>query len=88
MIPLPANDSETTLTLSKLNHPNIAAVHDFDWPERSRLLIMEYVPGQTLSARLETGPLMQEEVLHIGRQIVAAVQEAHEKGIIHMTKAT
>jgi len=46
-------------------------------------LIMEYVPGQTLSERLETGPIMEEEVLQIGRQIAAAVQEAHERGIIH-----
>jgi len=71
------------LTLSKLNHPNIATVHDFDRQNGRDFLIMEFVPGQTLSARLETGPLMQEEVLHIGRQIAAAVQEAHEKGIIH-----
>ncbi len=71
------------LTLSKLNHPNIAAVHDFDSQHGRDFLIMEYVPGQTLSARLETGPLMQEEVLHIGKQIAGALQEAHEKGIIH-----
>ena len=46
-------------------------------------LIMEYVVGLTLSARLEIGPLTQEEVLHIGTQIAAAVKEAHDQGIIH-----
>lgn len=71
------------LTLSKLNHPNIAVVHDFDTQEGIDFLIMEYIPGQTLSARLETGPLTQHEVLDIGRQVAAAVQEAHDHGIIH-----
>jgi len=69
--------------LSKLNHPNIIAIYDFDFKDGMDFLIMEYVPGQTLSARLETGALIQEEVLHIGKQIAAAVQEAHEHGIIH-----
>lgn len=71
------------LALSKLSHPNIAAVYDFDTQNGMDFLIMEYVRGQTLSERLETGPLMQEEVLQIGKQIAAAVQEAHERGIIH-----
>ena len=71
------------LILSKLNHPNIITVHDFDTQDGIDFLIMEYVPGQTLSARLETGPLTQEEVLHIGKQIAAAVQEAHDYCIIH-----
>ena len=71
------------LILSKLNHPNIIAVHDFDAEDGIDFLIMEYVSGQTLSARLETGPLTQEEVLHIGRHIATAAQEAHNLGIIH-----
>jgi serine/threonine protein kinase len=71
------------LILSRLNHPNIIAVHDFDTQDGIDFLIMEYVPGQTLSARVETGPLTQGEVRHIGGQIAAAVQEAHDQGIIH-----
>jgi eukaryotic-like serine/threonine-protein kinase len=71
------------LILSKVNHPNIIAVHDFDTQNGIDFLIMEYVYGQTLSAKLESGPLPQDEVLHIGVQIAAAVQEAHKKGIIH-----
>jgi eukaryotic-like serine/threonine-protein kinase len=71
------------IILSKLSHPNIIAVHDFDTQDGIAFLIMEYVTGQTLSARLQTGPLTQEEVVHIGRQIAAAVQEAHDQNIIH-----
>jgi serine/threonine protein kinase len=71
------------LILSKLNHPNIITVHDFGSQDGIDFLIMEYVPGQTLSARLETGPLTQEEVVHIGEQLAAAVEAAHDRGIIH-----
>ena len=38
------------LTLSKLNHPNIATVHDFDTQEGTDFLVMELVPGATLAA--------------------------------------
>ncbi|MGE5733817.1 MAG: serine/threonine protein kinase, partial [Acidobacteriota bacterium] len=71
------------IILSKLSHPNIIAVHDFDSQDGIDYLIMEYVTGQTLSARLHTGPLTQEEVVNIGSQIAAAVQEAHDENIIH-----
>lgn len=68
---------------SKLNHPNIISIYDFDSQDGMDFLVMEFVPGQTLSARLETGPMTQEEVLHVGKQILAAVQEAHDHYIIH-----
>jgi serine/threonine protein kinase len=71
------------LILSKLNHPNIIAVHDFATQDGMDFLVMEYVPGQTLSARLKMGPVAQEEVLHIGTQIAGALQQAHEQGVIH-----
>jgi serine/threonine protein kinase len=71
------------LILSKLSHPNIVAVHDFDSDGGVDFLVMEYIQGQTLSARLEEGPLTQGEVIHIGAEIAAAVQEAHDQGVIH-----
>jgi len=69
--------------LSKLNHPNIVVVHDFDTDGGIDFLVMEFIHGQTLSARLEEGPLTQDEVLRIGGEIADAVEEAHDHGIIH-----
>lgn len=74
---------DEALNHSKLNHPNIISIYDFDSQDGMDFLVMEFVPGQTLSARLETGPMTQEEVLRVGKQIVAAVQEAHDHYIIH-----
>ena len=74
---------EEALILSKLNHPNITAVHDFGSQDGIDFLVMEYVSGQTLSALLEQRLFTEEEVLQIGKQIAAALQESHEQGIIH-----
>jgi len=40
------------LALSKLNHPNIATIHDFDTQKDVDFLVMEYIPGVTLSKKL------------------------------------
>jgi serine/threonine-protein kinase len=69
--------------LAAVNHPNIAAIYGVEEAAGQRLLILEYVPGDTLSDRLGRGPLPVREALDITRQIAAAIETAHEGGIIH-----
>ena len=71
------------LALSKLNHPNIATVHDFDTENGVDFLVMEYVEGTTLSEKLSNGPLPEEEATKLGGQVADALEEAHERGVIH-----
>ena len=71
------------LALSKLNHPNIATIYDFDTQDGVDFLVMEYVEGTTLSEKLSNGPLPEEEVTKLGRQVADALEEAHERGVIH-----
>ena len=47
------------LVLSRLNHPNIATVHDFDSHDGIDFLVTEYVAGDELSARIARGPLQE-----------------------------
>src|SRR5713226_4059489 len=54
------------LTLSQLNHPNIALVHDFDTQDGVDFLAMEYLGGDTLAAKLVTGPLPEKETVALG----------------------
>jgi hypothetical protein len=64
--------------LASLNHPNIAAIYGLEQAQGIRCLVMELVPGETLS-----GPLPAEEALDTCRQVAHALEAAHEKGIIH-----
>jgi len=74
---------DEALILSKLNHPNIATIHDFDTQAGADFLVMEYVPGVTLSERLTAGPLPEKEVACLGGQLAEGLAAAHERGVIH-----
>jgi eukaryotic-like serine/threonine-protein kinase len=71
------------LALAKLSHPNIETIYEFDTQDGIDFLVMEYVPGNTLAERLGTGALPEKEVVALGLQIVAALEQAHERGIVH-----
>jgi len=62
-----------------LNHVNICHIYDVG----PNYLVMELVEGPTLSERLKQGPMPLDEALAIARQITAALEAAHEKGIAH-----
>ncbi len=69
--------------LASLNHPNIAAIYGLEEAGAANALVMELVEGPTLGERLELGPVPLEEALDIARQVAEALEEAHEKGVIH-----
>ena len=73
--------------LAAVNHPNIASIYEVEetaaGPSHGLMLVMEYVPGDTLADRLRFGPLPVPEALEIARQIALAVEAAHEAGIVH-----
>src|SRR5437870_3503024 len=69
--------------LASLHHPNIAGIHGLEEAGGRRLLVLEYVEGLTLAERLARGPLPLDECLDVGRQIAAALEAAHEAGVIH-----
>jgi Tol biopolymer transport system component len=69
--------------LASLNHPSIAAVYGLEEADGVYALVMELVPGPTLAERIANGPIPVEEVLDIARQLVDALDAAHEQGIVH-----
>jgi len=71
------------LALSKLNHPNIATVYDFDSCKGVDFLAMEYIPGLTLTEKLAQGPLPEKEIVSLARQMADGLSAAHEHGVIH-----
>jgi serine/threonine protein kinase/Tfp pilus assembly protein PilF len=71
------------LALSKLNHPNIATIYDFDTQQGVDFLVMEYIPGITLRERLGTHALPEKEILRLGTQLAEGLGAAHDHGVIH-----
>lgn len=74
--------------LARLQHPNIVTIHDFGeigGAHRGQSFIaMEFLPGETLAARLERGPrLRPAQVLSTTLQIVRGLRAAHDRGIVH-----
>ncbi len=71
------------LALSRLNHPNIAAIYDFDSDAGIDFLVMELIAGLSLGSKLARGALSEEEVLRYGQQIALALEHAHGYGLVH-----
>jgi serine/threonine protein kinase len=69
--------------LASLNHPNIAAIYGLEQADGKRFLVLEYVEGETLQARLSRGALPVEDAIEVCRQIAEGLGAAHEKGVIH-----
>src|SRR5690242_18496841 len=70
--------------IATLNHPNICTLHDVGTsPDAPGFLVMELIEGPTLADRIKEGPIPFEEALKIGRQIAAALEEAHARGVVH-----
>ncbi len=66
-----------------LNHPHICTLYDVGEQEGASYLVMEYVEGQTLAARLREGPLPLDQLLRRAAEVSQALAAAHERGIIH-----
>ena len=73
---------EATL-LAALNHPHIASIYGLEEADGNPFLVLELIPGEDLSERIEHGPIPLDEALEIARQIAEALEEAHEHGIVH-----
>jgi len=69
--------------LASLNHPNIAGIYGLEQADGNRFLVLEYVEGETLQARLSKGALPLEDALALCCQIAEGLEAAHEKGVIH-----
>jgi len=69
--------------ISKLNHPNIATIFEMDEHEGMPFLVLEYLPGGTLHARLLGRRLALQEILVYARQLAAGLAHAHRHSIVH-----
>jgi serine/threonine protein kinase/Tol biopolymer transport system component len=69
--------------VAALNHPNIRALYDIGCVDDVDFLVLEFLEGETLEARLEKGNLPLEQVIRYALQIADALRGAHSAGITH-----
>ena len=69
---------------SKLDHPNICAVHEIgETPDHGMYIVMPYYEGETLKEKIAQGPIPFTEAMDIVTQISKGLAKAHSNNIIH-----
>lgn len=69
--------------VARLEHPHIVPVHDFSEHDGQPYLVMRFVEGETLKARLQSGRLSLSQVMDIMRPVCQALAYAHVQGVLH-----
>jgi eukaryotic-like serine/threonine-protein kinase len=69
--------------IARLSHPRICALHEMGHHDGVDFLVMEYLDGETLAARLRRGPLPLPEAVRTAVEIGEGLAAAHAQGIIH-----
>ncbi len=70
-------------TISALDHPHICPLYDVGRQDGTVFLVMQYLEGETLAARLARGALRLPEALNVAIQIAEAIDAMHQHGIVH-----
>lgn len=78
-----ARFKEEARTASALNHPHICTIYEVGESEGEIFIAMEYVEGRPLSEEIGGAGLPVDTILRYGRQIAAALEHAHERGVVH-----
>jgi serine/threonine protein kinase len=68
---------------ASLDHPNIATVFAIEEAEGTVFLAMALVEGRTVKDMITERPLRRNDVLDIASQVAAALQAAHQQGVVH-----
>jgi hypothetical protein len=85
--PIPEDRAERILREAKmqarLDHPNITALHNAFWWKGGLALVMELVDGESLRDRLLPQGLPFQRGFHYARQVLLALDHAHQSGVVH-----
>ena len=71
------------LALSRLNHPNVATIHDFNSEGSVDYLVMELIRGEGIDDRVARGPMPERDIVPIALQLASGLVAAHDQQIVH-----
>src|SRR5579862_7218846 len=69
--------------LAALDHPNIGHIYGIVDSADSRALVLALIEGPTLAGRIAAGPQPLDEALAVSKQIIEALEYAHDRGVVH-----
>jgi len=69
--------------VAKLEHPNIIPIYDFSEHKGQPYLVLKYIEGETLKARLARGTLAVQEAVDVIQAVGTALNYAHKQGVLH-----
>src|SRR5262245_17829311 len=69
--------------IAALNHPNIATIYEIAEIGGAPVLVLEYLQGGTLRARIDARSLTVEDIVDVGLQMAEALAHAHRHGVVH-----
>src|SRR5512142_1107370 len=69
--------------VARLEHAHIVPIYDYAEHEGRPYLVMKYIEGETLKARLQKGPLTTAEITNVVESVGSALAYAHKQGILH-----
>jgi hypothetical protein len=78
-----ARFQQEATVVARLSHPNIVNVYDIEPHGHTFCIIMEYIEGESLQAKIDRGALHERDVLLVGSQVARALHYAHAHGVIH-----
>src|ERR1700686_1002732 len=69
--------------LASLDHPNVGHIYGLVDSEDSHALVLALIEGPTLADQIALGPLPLDDALPISKQIIEALEYAHDRGVVH-----
>lgn len=69
--------------VARLRHPHLVTIYEFDQHQGQPYLVMEFIKGETLKARLKNNPPTLAETIAILKDVSAALTYAHQQGVLH-----
>ncbi len=69
--------------VARLEHPNIVPIYDYAEHNGQPYLVMKYIEGETLKARLSERALTKQEAIKIAEAVGGALAYAHKQGVLH-----
>ena len=68
---------------AKFSHPNIVTIHFVGEHDGRPYVALEFLEGETLRDRLDSGPVAVDEARRIALAVTEALREAHKHGVLH-----